>query len=117
KEFPVHVIEKMPRVYIDNKGFTVVEGKRFFPFGIYTGKKGAPENVDNSAESDIKRMADIGLNTVLSYEYALRPDTDGIRFLNDAKKHNMMVVYSLKDLYDGRAGYPKNGITGEEAAK
>lgn len=117
KEFPVHVIEKMPRVYIDNKGFTVVEGKRFFPFGIYTGKKGAPENVDNSAESDIKRMADIGLNTVLSYEYALRPDTDGIRFLNDAKKHNMMVVYSLKDLYDGRAGYPKNGITGEEAAE
>lgn len=117
KEFPVQVIEKMPRVYIDSKGFTVVEGKRFFPLGIYTGSKGAPDNIDNSAESDIKRMADIGLNTVLSYDYALRPDTDGIKFLNDAKKHDMMVVYALKDLHDGRAGYPKNGVTGEEAAE
>jgi hypothetical protein len=117
KEFPVQVLKEMPRVYIDKQGFTVVEGKRFFPLGIYTGSKGAPKDVDNSADYDLKRMADIGLNTVLSYDYALQPDTDGIRFLNDAKKNNMMVVYTLKDLHDGRAGYPKNGISGQEAAE
>lgn len=116
KNFPIHIVNSMPRVYIDSQGFTVVGGKRFFPLGIYTGGHGAPEGELNSKDSDLKRMADAGLNTVLSYSYANIPNRNGKEFLDRVARNNMHVIYSIKDMYNGHSGYPRNGISGQEAA-
>lgn len=118
REYPIHIVKVMPKVYIDAQGFTVVDGKRFFPLGTYTGPHGSGGGHDaNAGEVDLKRMADAGLNTVLSYGYASTPIKDGPAFLQLAQKNNIHVIYSVKDMYDGHAKYPIDGLSGQEAAK
>src|SRR5690606_22676060 len=97
QHYPVHVVAKMPKVYIDAQGFTVVNGERFFPLGIYTGNHGAPGDYrSNSGEKDLQRMADAGLNTVLSYSYAQNANAAGKEFLDLAATHHLQVIYSVK---------------------
>jgi len=118
QEYPICVVAVMPKVYIDAQGFTVVEGKRFFPLGAYTGPHGSGGGHNaNAGDADLKRMADAGLNTVLSYGYASTPIKDGPAFLQLAQKNHMYVIYSVKDMYDGHGHYPINGLSGQEAAK
>lgn len=118
----IEVVPQMPRVHIDSAGFAVREGKRFFPLGFFTG---AGEKY--SAEADLERMAEAGFNTVLSYTYGSRRAYTGedysgaVRFMDNARKHNMQVIYSLKDMHDGAGGsganrYPRNGLTGLQDA-
>jgi len=117
QEFPLHVVKSMPEVYIDAQGFCVVHGKRFFPLGMYTGDTGAPGDYrTNSRDIDLQRMADAGFNTVLSYSYARDAAVNGKEFLDLAQKNHLQVIYSLKDMYDGHAGYPQKGVSGAEAA-
>jgi hypothetical protein len=118
QNFPIRVTDEMPRVHIDGKGFTVVDGKRFFPLGIYTGSYGSTGGHRiNSESSDLQRMANAGFNTVLSYSYAARANVNGTEFLDIARQHNLQVIYSLKDMYDGHGGYPQNGLSGQASAQ
>src|SRR5690606_33029318 len=61
-EDAIHIVQQMPNVYVDQQGFTVVNGKRFFPFGFYIGG-GTSDN------ANLQRIAKGGFNTVLSYAY------------------------------------------------
>jgi len=120
--YDIEVVPEMPHVHIDSAGFAVREGKRFFPLGLFTG---AGEKYN--AEADLERMSEAGFNTVLSYTYGSRRAYTGedysgaVRFMDNARKHNMQVIYSLKDMHDGAGGsganrYPRNGLTGLQDA-
>lgn len=85
----IRIVQKMPRVYLDSQGYTVVDGKRFFPMGLYLGAPG---------EDDLKRISEGGFNTVLSYSWnPKKPNAE--EYMDLAEKHNLKVIYSLKDLY------------------
>jgi len=93
----IRVVEEMPRVYVDAQGFTVVEGKRFFPMGLYLGG-------GFNTEDDLKRISEGGFNTILSYSYGNAQKPTKKEFMGLAQKYNLKVVYSLKDLYPGKDG-------------
>ena len=84
----VTVVEKMPHVYIDAQGFTVVNGKRFFPMGLFLNPAG---------DDEMKDIAEGGFNTILSYYYG--SNTDPESYLDKAQQHGLKVLYSLKDMY------------------
>lgn len=92
----INVRANMPRVYIDNNGFTVVEGHRHFPLGIFTGASRDGKESYNT-NTDLELIANAGFNTVLSYSYGT--NENAVSFLDDAEKENLHVVYSLKDVY------------------
>jgi hypothetical protein len=90
----LRVVREMPRVYIDEQGFTVVNGKRFFPMGLYLG---------TPTEDDLARIAAGGFNTVLSYSWNPKnPNPE--EYMDIAAKHHLKVIYSLKDLYPNLDG-------------
>src|SRR5690554_1592071 len=96
--FTINIVEEMPKVYIDDEGFTVVKGKRFFPYGVYTGNPSWWAQDDGSAKSgndDLERMSNAGFNTVLSYQYGWNTNNKGREFMDNAKTNNLMVVYSF----------------------
>lgn len=99
--YPVQVVEKLPQVHQDAEGFTVVDGKRFFPLGIYL------HNAD-TAEEHLARISQGGFNTVLAYSSA---DPDA--YLDRAQKHNLKVIYPLHTLYPEFTG--KADATSEAA--
>ena len=88
KQHAIHVVAKMPKVYIDKNGFTVVDGKRFFPLGVYLGP---------TADEDLQRISTGGFNTILAYGYGAGKDPQA--YMDRAQKHNLKVVYSVKDMY------------------
>lgn len=96
----IRVVPEMPKVYIDADGFTMVDGKRFFPLGVYVMVPG---------DEGLKRIADGGFNTVLSYKYGYRYD-NAEEYLADANKYNLKVIYSLKDMYPGDHDAPTHGF-------
>lgn len=96
----VKVRDEMPNTYIDLEGFTVIDGKRFFPFGIYTGRAGKTDNPSLHASAEnLKQIADAGFNTVLSYSHGISTNQQGPRFLDLAQRHNLKVIYSLAGAY------------------
>ena len=88
KEEAIHVVAKMPKVYIDKDGFTVEDGKRIFPLGVYLG----PTDDEN-----LQRISDGGFNTILCYGYGSGKDPQA--YMQRAQKHHLKVVYSVKDMY------------------
>jgi hypothetical protein len=88
KTYAIHVVAKMPKVYIDKEGFTVDNGKRIFPLGVYLGP---------TADEDLQRIADGGFNTILTYGYGSGKDPQA--YMQRAQNHNLKVVYSVKDMY------------------
>jgi len=99
-QWPIQVVAQMPQTYIDREGFTVVDGKRFFPLGLYLGSS------SHANDEHLQRIADGGFNTVLNYAYGdhFRPRGpgnahDALAYLDRAEKHNLKVVYSVKDMY------------------
>ena len=81
----INVVGKMPKVYIDRQGFTVVDGKRFFPMGLYLH---APGTTDENME----RIAKGGFNTILTYDYGPGKDSDA--YMERAAKHHLKVIYN-----------------------
>ncbi len=88
KEYAIHVVAKMPKVYIDKEGFTVDNGKRFFPLGVYLGP---------TEDEDLQRISEGGFNTILCYGYGSGKDPQA--YMERAQKHDLKVVYSVKDMY------------------
>lgn len=115
----IEVVSRMPRVYVDEEGFTVADGERIFPLGIYTGRNLELYN----GPAALQLMADAGFNTVLSYTYGSQVSISRAReFLDEAEAVGLRVVYSLKDMYHGKGSgqwrYPRNGVTGlKDAAR
>jgi hypothetical protein len=94
---PVHVVEKMPQVYIDKTGRMIRNGKPFFPFGIYLGEK------NDSTDADLARISAAGFNTIIDYQYGYKGE-DPQHYMDDAQKNNLAVIFSLKDLYHNMPG-------------
>jgi hypothetical protein len=92
QEHPIEVVKSMPEVYIDKEGFTVKNGKRIFPFGVYIG---------HHDDQHLKRIKEAGFNTVLSYGYGFNKGAEA--YLDHAHEYNLNVIYSLKDMYEGRS--------------
>ncbi|MFD2036798.1 hypothetical protein ACFSKL_18480 [Belliella marina] len=88
------VKENKRTVYIDSEGFTVKNGDRIFPLGVFMGSSGSTDN------ENLSRISEAGFNTILCYGYGTGPHQE--RFLNRAADNGLHVVYSLKDKY------PKN---------
>lgn len=103
----IKVGKKMPwKVYIDSRGRLIVDGKPFFPLGLYLGP---------TEDEHLERMAKAGFNTILCYGYGVGPEPEA--FLERAKKHNLKVIYSIKDFYEGTAYFPQRGKSGLELAR
>ena len=85
-------VDKMPsrRVWIDEHRRTIVDGKPFFPLGMYTG------NANRRAEY-VKGP----FNCVMPYQ---APDAVGMDFY---WTNGVRVIYSVKDVYAGANHAPK----------
>lgn len=92
----IEVVSQMPPVYIDKDGFTIKDGKKIFPFGLYIG---FPE------DEHLSRIKEAGFNTILSYGYGHNKKYN--EYLDKAEQYGLNVIYSLKDLYPGRSGAVK----------
>ena len=93
-------VAKMPerRVWIDEHRRTIVDGKPFFPLGMYTG--------------NANRRADYvkgPFNCIMSYQ---APDAAGMDFY---WTNGVRVIYSVKDVYAGAGHAPKSVTTEAEA--
>lgn len=90
---------------IDEKGWAIVNGKPFFPIGLYMG---------NIEKEDIQRLSKTGFNCVIPYgsQYLKFKDTkkqgtEAVREVLDAlNEANIKIIYSIKDVYDD---YPVAG--------
>ena len=93
-------VDKMPshRVWIDEYRRTIVDGKPFFPLGMYTGS-------DKRREEYVKGP----FNCVMPYQ---APDAVGMDFY---WTNGVMVIYSVKDVYVG-AQHTLKSVTSEDAA-
>src|SRR5690606_19675131 len=85
----IRVVPKMPQVYIDKAGFTVVDGKRFFPMGVYLH---TPQTTDDH----LQRIAEGGFNTILTYGYGT--DANPQDYLNRAASHQLKVIYAVQNM-------------------
>ena len=93
-------VAKLPdrRVWIDEHRRTIVDGKPFFPLGMYTGNA-------NKREEYVKGP----FNCVMPYE---APDAGGMDFY---WTNGVRVIYSVKDVYAG-ANHAPASVTSEDAA-
>lgn len=116
QQLKVKVAQNMPRVFIDDEGFTIKNNQRIFPLGTYLlGSR-------TSNVASLERIALAGVNTVVSYSYGEDWNKEAgaatpLEFLNHAHAKNLHVIYSLKDMYDGHAGYPRNGKNASQARR
>ena len=93
----LRVAEAMRRkVTIDARRRLVVDGKPFFPLGLYLGP---------TEDEHLARIAKGGFNTVLCYGYGVGREPRA--YLDRAHKHGLKVIYSVKDFYDGTRWFPK----------
>jgi len=88
------------KVTVDEHRRLIVDGKPFYPVGIYLAE---------ATQEDMERISKAGFNTILSYRYGY--ESDATRYMNCAQKNNLKVIYSIKDLYDGALWFPKRGKT------
>jgi hypothetical protein len=107
---PIRIVQEMPRVHLDSQGFTIVNGERFFPMGVYL-------SAATDKEEDLERISKAGFNTVLSYLYGYARNTsvNPEQYMDLAQKHDLKVVYSLKDMYPKADGSNKDAFNQAES--
>ncbi|MGC8843741.1 MAG: hypothetical protein ACP5QS_07360, partial [bacterium] len=106
-EEKIRVIKKFDmKVYIDEKQRLIVDGKPFFPIGIYLGP---------TEDEHLERIGKAGFNTILCYGYGVGDNPEA--YMERARKYGLKVIYSVKDFYEGTAYFPKMGKTGLELAR
>lgn len=79
-------------VWIDDAGRTIVNGKTFFPLGMY-GNRYSPADADVYTNSPF--------NSIVYYHPPSEAEMDALH------ARGLKVVYSLKDVYAGMPGAPK----------
>ena len=87
------------KVEVGDDGALRVDGRPFYPLGLYLGP--------NEAE-DLARIRAAGFNVVLCYSFGRRPTTEARAFLDRALAQKLWVIYSLKDFYTHHKGFPKD---------
>ena len=99
-QLPFSRVAKMPsrHVWIDEHRRTIVDGKPFFPLGMYTGSA--------SRRAEYVKGP---FNCVMPYQ---APDAVGMDFY---WTNGVMVIYSVKDVYAGAKHTPRS-VTSEDAA-
>lgn len=102
QQSPIRVVAQMPKVYIDPEGFTVVNGQRFFPMGVYLGGTG------DTDDANLQQIKEGGFNTVLTYSYGKGKGPE--EYLNRAQQHDLKVIYSIKDMYPGIGNYGDDAL-------
>ncbi len=107
-ETPLRVKRPLVRkVAIEERGRLVVEGKPFFPLGLYLGP---------TEDEHLARIAKAGFNTILCYGYGAGKDPRA--YLDRAQHHGLKVIYSVKDFYDGTRWFPRGaGKSGIELTR
>ena len=85
-------------VWIDDAGRTIVNGKPFFPLGMYGNRY-------SSADADV--YTNSPFNSIVYYRPPAETEMDALQ------ARGLKVVYSLKDVYAGMPGAPK-GVNNEE---
>src|SRR5690606_10405224 len=98
REHQIRVVQELPQTRIDENGFTIKNGEKFFPLGLYLGP---------TEDEHLARIADGGFNTVLSYSYG--QGKEPVAFLDRAARRNLNVIFSVKDFYAGLPAAPKEG--------
>ncbi len=93
EEYEVTVQQKMPQIYIDREGFTVINDEKFFPLGTYLIRDWS------HSSTNLQKIADAGFNTLLSYTYG--EAADAVQFLDRADQYGFKVIYNLVDIYLG----------------
>jgi len=84
----------------DSSGNLCIDGKKFLPIGIFGGFAGV---------EDLKKISDAGFNTILNYSsFGMDFGSKGssrletmTKALDEIQKHNLKVLFSLKDQYPG----------------
>ena len=94
------------KVYIDEKQRLIVDGKPFFPIGLYLGP---------TEDEHLERISQAGFNTILCYGYGVGENPEA--YMERARKYGLKVIYSVKDFYEGTAYFPQMGKSGLELAK
>lgn len=102
KEYILEVVQEMPKVYIDAEGFTVVEGKRFFPLGVYLGP------IETTSNEHLQRISNAGFNTILCYRYGTAENPEA--YLDRAAQNDLKVLFAINNLYPGLNNAPANGF-------
>lgn len=94
--WPIQVLASQPansgRSYIDSHNRLIVDGKPFFPLGMYAG---------GVNETDVKLWADSPFNCVMPYGAATPEQMDLLA------KSGLKIIYSVKDAYFGTTWCPK----------
>ena len=91
------------RCYIDEYHRLIVDGKPFFPLGLY---------VSNCAEADMKVIGASPFNCIMAYG---PPNT--IEGMDIIQKNGLKIIYSVKDAYPGTKWCPKGINNDEDAVK
>lgn len=89
-EIWVSVGQATANVAVDEQGFTLRDGQRFFPLGLYANM---------TSDEHLSRIAAAGFNSLLNYNYGSAKDP--YYLFQQARKHGLQVIFSLKDLYAG----------------
>lgn len=98
REYQIQVVPELPQTRIDGDGFTLKNGERIFPLGLYLGP---------TEDEHLARIAAGGFNTILSYSFG--QSKEPAAFLDRAAKHDLNVIFSVKDFYAGLKFAPKDG--------
>lgn len=101
-EMPISVGRAQPKVALDAQGYTLKQGKRFFPLGIYMyGEMATDEH--------LTRIRDAGFNTLLNYNYGTGRDPDN--YFRKTQQYGLQVIFSLKDMYAGTRFAPETKMS------
>ncbi|NMA40643.1 MAG: hypothetical protein GX937_10765 [Lentisphaerae bacterium] len=89
KQLTIHRVATLPawKSYIDSHRRLIVDGKPFFPLGMYFG---------GISDSDLEIYRDSPFNCLMPYNYPKR------EALDIAEAAGIKVIYSVKDFYSGR---------------
>ena len=90
------------KVHIDDNNATVVDGKPFFPLGLYVGSAPATRE----AVDELDEIADSPFNTILNYQISEGKAAQVRQYLDAVDEHGLKIIYSIKDFYQGTKYYP-----------
>lgn len=87
------------RVFLRPDGAALLDGKPFFPVGVYEGASPS----DPASLGRLREIAAMGFNCVMNYSINSGSLDQIRRYLDTAHSLGLKVIYSLKDVYEGSA--------------
>jgi hypothetical protein len=91
------------KVYIDDNNATIVDGKPFFPLGLYAGQGPASDE----AISELDDIADSPFNVIMNYGINSGSIKQIRSYLDAVNERGLKIIYSIKDFYRGTKYFPR----------